>query len=29
MPVQFGLASAGELDAEARAWLKAAYEQNV
>jgi hypothetical protein len=29
MPVQFGLASAGELDDEAKGWLKAAYEQNV
>ncbi len=29
MPVQFGLTSTGDLDDEARAWLKAAYEQNV
>jgi hypothetical protein len=29
MPVQFGLTSVAELDDEARAWLKAAYDQNV
>jgi hypothetical protein len=29
MPVQFGLTSAGELDDEAKGWLRAAYGQNV
>jgi len=29
MPVQVGLTSADELDDEARAWLRAAYEQNA
>ena len=29
MPVQFGLASVGDLDDEAKAWLRATYEQNV